>query len=121
MAVRDDAILGPGQVLERPVVGGATGADATVDRLHLRLRPRGRPGGHRLVRRPYGAPGGQQHAVAERVIGTLRRECLDHLIVLSERHLRTVVAEFDRSYNFDRPHRTLRLQPPRPPAVTARG
>jgi putative transposase len=61
------------------------------------------------------------NAVAERVIGTLRRECLDHLIVLSERHLRTVLAEFSRSYNFERPHRTLRLQPPGPPAVTARG
>jgi transposase InsO family protein len=61
------------------------------------------------------------NAVAERVIGTLRRECLDHLIVLNEAHLRLVLAEFVRSYNGDRPHRTLCLQPPRPRAVTARG
>ena len=61
------------------------------------------------------------NAVAERVIGTLRRECLDHLIVLSERHLRAVLAEFIRYYNRDRPHRTLHLQPPRPQAVTATG
>jgi transposase InsO family protein len=68
---------------------------------------------------PVRAP--KANAVAERVIGTLRRECLDHLIVLSERHLRSVLAEFTRYYNYDRPHRTLRLQPPRPPAVTKRG
>jgi transposase InsO family protein len=68
---------------------------------------------------PVRAP--RANAVAERVIGTLRREGLDHLIGLSERHLRTVLAEFTRYYNRDRPHRTLRLQPPRPPAVTARG
>ena len=63
----------------------------------------------------------ETNAVAERVIGTLRRECLDHLIVLSERHLRAVLAEFTRYYNFDRPHRTLHLQTPRPHAVTAEG
>jgi putative transposase len=68
---------------------------------------------------PVRAP--RANAVAERVIGTLRRECLDHLIVLSERHLRTVLAEFTRYYNFDRPHRTLQLQPRCPSAAPARG
>jgi putative transposase len=68
---------------------------------------------------PARAP--RANAVAERVIGTLRRECLDHLIVLSERHLCTVLAEFIRYYNCNRPHRTLRLQTPRPQVVTARG
>jgi transposase InsO family protein len=68
---------------------------------------------------PVRAP--RANAVAERVIGTLRRECLDHLVVLSERHLRTVTAEFTRYYNGDRPHRTLHLQPPHPQAVTAEG
>jgi transposase InsO family protein len=53
-------------------------------------------------------------AVAERVIGTLRRECLDHSIPVDERHLRTVLAEYVDSYNGDRPHRTLQLEPPRP-------
>ena len=52
------------------------------------------------------------NAVAERVIGTLRRECLDHLIVLNEQHLASVLAEFVGYYNQDRPHRTLGLQPP---------
>ena len=47
---------------------------------------------------------------AERVIGTLRWECLDHLIVLDEQHLRSMLTEFVRYYNEDRPHRTLGLQ-----------
>ena len=68
---------------------------------------------------PVRAP--RANAVAERVIGTLRRECLDHVIVLSERHLRTVLSEFLRYCNGDRPHRTLHLQPPRPHVVTATG
>ena len=52
------------------------------------------------------------NAVAERVIGTLRRECLDHIIVTNEQHLASVLAEFIQYYNADRPHRTLGLQAP---------
>ena len=61
---------------------------------------------------PVRAP--RANAVAERVIGTLRRECLDHLLVLNEQHLRAVLAEFVAYYNHDRPHRTLRLDTPQP-------
>jgi transposase InsO family protein len=39
------------------------------------------------------------NAVAERVIGTLRRECLDHLILLGEHHLSSVLREFVAYYN----------------------
>jgi putative transposase len=57
--------------------------------------------------------------VAERVIGTLRRECLDHLIVLNERHLLQVLREYVEHYNSKRPHRALALDSPdgrpRPP------
>ena len=54
------------------------------------------------------------NAAAERVIGMLRRECLDHLIILNEPPLRAVLAECVRSYNQQRPHRTLRLETPQP-------
>jgi len=54
------------------------------------------------------------------VIGTLRRECLDHIIVLDEQDLMSVLAEFVRFYNQERPHRTLDLQTPEPrPRPTA--
>jgi transposase InsO family protein len=59
---------------------------------------------------PIHAP--EANAIAERVIGTLRRECLDHVIVLDEQHLRTVLTEFVQYYNQERPHRKLRLQTP---------
>jgi transposase InsO family protein len=59
---------------------------------------------------PIHAP--KANAIAERVIGTLRRECLDHLIVLNEQHLSSVLTEFVRYYNQGRPHRTLALQTP---------
>jgi transposase InsO family protein len=43
----------------------------------------------------------------ERLIGTIRRECLDWLIVLNERHLRCVLYEWVRHYNEKRPHASL--------------
>jgi putative transposase len=58
----------------------------------------------------------ETNAVAERVIGTLRRECLDHVIPLDERHLQIILAEYVGYYNRDRPHRTLRMETPLPQA-----
>jgi putative transposase len=54
------------------------------------------------------------NSVAERVIGTLRRDCLDHLIPLDERHLRTILGEHVDYDNTARPYRTLQLDTPRP-------
>ena len=68
---------------------------------------------------PVRAP--RANAVAERAIGTLRRECLDYVIPLDERHLRTILAEYVAYYNEDRPHRTLRLQTPQPQARSRAG
>src|SRR5438874_13318518 len=55
-----------------------------------------------------------RNAVAERIIGTLRRECLDHFIVVDELHLLSILADFVAYYNQERPHRTLGLQTPEP-------
>lgn len=57
---------------------------------------------------PVRAP--QANALAERVIGTIRRECLDHLIVLNEADLRRVLREHVPYYNDARPDRSLDLE-----------
>ena len=74
------------------------------------FRQRARRIGIDAIATPVRAP--RANAVVERVIGTLRRECLDHMIVLDERHLASVLTEFVRYYNQERPHRTLGLQTP---------
>ena len=58
-----------------------------------------------------------QNPIAERVMGTLRRECLDHIIVLNEKHLWTVLDEFVEYYNTNRTHMSLDKDAPvhRPP------
>ncbi len=59
---------------------------------------------------PVRAP--NANAIAERVIGTLRRECLDHIIAVNERHLRRLLYEYVEHYNAMRPHRSLALDSP---------
>ncbi len=71
------------------------------------------------VRTPPRAP--NANAVGERIVRTIRTECLDHLMVFDERHLRAVLAEFADYYNRDRPHRSLRLESPLPSSVQAHG
>jgi putative transposase len=51
---------------------------------------------------------------AERFVLTARTELTDRILILGERHLRTVLAQFGAHYNGRRPHRALQLQPPRP-------
>jgi transposase InsO family protein len=68
---------------------------------------------------PVRAP--KANAVAERMVGTFRRECLDHVVIVNEVHLRALLEEFTAYYNQQRPHRTLRLEPPLPTVRTATG
>ena len=51
---------------------------------------------------------------AERFVLTARTELTDRILIVGERHLRTVLAQFGAHYNGRRPHRALQLQPPRP-------
>ena len=52
------------------------------------------------------------NAVAQRWVGTVRRACLDWVLVVGRRHLEAVLGEFVRHYNTARPHRAVRLRPP---------
>ncbi len=67
---------------------------------------------------PFRAP--KANAVVERAIGTLRRECLDHVLVFGETHLRHVLREYVAYYNATRPHQSLRAHPPDGPRPVAR-
>jgi putative transposase len=64
----------------------------------------------RIIRTPVRAP--RANAISERWIGTLRRECLDHLLITGRRHLSVVLQEYLEHYNAHRPHRSLYQQPP---------
>ena len=55
-----------------------------------------------------------QNPYAERVIGSIRRECLDHIIVLGERHLRRVLARYMSYYHGARTHLSLEKDSPMP-------
>jgi transposase InsO family protein len=62
--------------------------------------------------KPISAGSPWQNGFAERLIGTIRRECVDHLIVLGEAHLRRVLIEFATYYNECRIHRSLNKDAP---------
>ena len=53
-----------------------------------------------------------QNAIAERLIGSIRRECVDHLIVFGERHLRRILRHYAYYYNEVRTHRSLNKDAP---------
>ena len=75
--------------------------------------------GLRVLRTPVAAP--QANAYCERLIGTVRRECLDWVIPLNERHLRRVLAEWFPHYNRGRPHSALGPGLPDHPSRVAAG
>jgi putative transposase len=74
--------------------------------------------GIRVIKAPVLAPRARAHA--ERWVGTLRRECLDRLLILGRRQLESVVVHvYAAHYNAHRPHRSLGQHPPlaKPPPM----
>ena len=67
-----------------------------------------------IVRTPIRAP--NANAYAERWVGTLRRECLDRILIINRRQLEHVLRVYTAHYNRHRPHRSLLLQPPDEPS-----
>jgi putative transposase len=80
--------------------------------------------GVRILASPLQAP--RANAVCERMIGTLRRELFDWVLIVDEHHLRQVLAEYLRHYNAARPHRALGQLAPahavtKPPQINLAG
>jgi transposase InsO family protein len=74
--------------------------------------------GVRVIRTPIRSP--MANAFAERFVKTVRHECLDHILVFSERHLERIIEEYISHYNTERPHRGLSLQTPEPKLASTR-
>jgi putative transposase len=66
--------------------------------------------GARVILTPLMAP--LTNSVAERWIGSCRREALDWMLILNQRHLEAVLREYCAHYNDERPHRSRKLRPP---------
>lgn len=66
-----------------------------------------------VLKTPVEAP--QANAICERFIGSVRRECLDHILILSERHLHQIIDEYVAYFNRARPHQGIGQRIPDPP------
>ena len=69
----------------------------------------------RVIRTPFQAPNANAHI--ERWVGSVRRECLDRILIFNRRQLERVLTVYVRHYNEQRPHRALDLQAPDPRTI----
>jgi putative transposase len=69
-----------------------------------------RGSGIEVLRTPIQAP--RANAICERLVGSVRRECLDHIVIISEAHLRRVLSEYVRYFNRSRPHQGINQRVP---------
>ena len=63
-----------------------------------------------VLKTPYRVP--RANAICERFLGSLRRECLDHFLILGERHLHRLVKEYKEYFNHTRPHQGIKQHIP---------
>ncbi len=70
--------------------------------------------GIEVLRTPLKAP--RANALCERLLGSVRRECLDHMLIMSEMHLRRVLMEYVQYFNHARPHQGINQHVPEPDA-----
>jgi transposase InsO family protein len=71
--------------------------------------------------RPIAPRSPWQNGYAERLIGSIRRDCLDHVVVFGERHLRHLLKSYERYYNEGRTHLSLYKDAPIPRVVQTVG
>ena len=64
----------------------------------------------RIIKTPPRSP--RANSYAERFVGTLRRECLDHLLIYGVQHLRRLLTDYERHYNAHRAHQSRDQRPP---------
>ena len=90
--------------------GPPAGGPAAAGRVPCRAVLSG--AGMEVVKIPPRSP--QANAYAERFVLTARTEVTDRMLIFGERHLWTILAEYEAHYNGRRPHRSRHLRPPRP-------
>src|SRR5947209_6595697 len=73
--------------------------------------------GIKILKTPYHAP--RANAICERFLGSVRRECLDHILILSEKQLHRVLRSYVEYFNRARPHKGIQQQIPELPVPSA--
>jgi putative transposase len=80
---------------------------ASLDTVSLVLRA---VSGIKILKTPYHAP--RANAICERFLGSVRRECLDHMLILHEKQLHRVLRAYVKYFNLARPHQGIQQQVP---------